>query len=384
MKFNNELEAQKWLIQSNSDYCLKIKENSFEFVENRNYENLVISIEEIENESDNFVYDIETEDGTFQAGLGSLIVKNTDSIYTKFVLPDQESLSEEEKIHRIYDISIECAKRISETFKAPIELEMEDLKYPIALYSKKRYVYRCLERNWKREIKDNGIVYKGLQMVRRDSCPYVKKVANPILHELMYNRDIEKAKNLAIESVKNLLEGKVNISDLVITKSLKASYKETNKAGNKLKQPAHWFLSKKIKARSPGNEPKPGSRVSFIFIENKDKTAQQSDRVEDPIYAEENKIKPDYLYYLDRQIASPLETIFSVLIKKENGELYTLDKNSKLTKEYKRECANQLWGKLKMEFENKSKGQTQINQFFKKKIKSLENFDSDEDEIISD
>ena len=33
-----------------------------------------------------YVYDIETEDGTFGAGIGDIIVSNTDSVFFKFVL----------------------------------------------------------------------------------------------------------------------------------------------------------------------------------------------------------------------------------------------------------------------------------------------------------
>ena len=392
--FETQIDAQIWLIDNDQN------DWNFELVQNRNGETFymftpiesenpdvfgdeIISIEEIDTVYENYVYDIETEDGTFQAGLGSMIVKNTDSIYTKFVVPGQDDMSEDEKINKIYDISVECAKRISATFKKPIELEMEDLKYPIALYAKKCYVYRCIERNWKRDIKDNGIVFKGLQMVRRDSCPYVKKIANPIIHELMYNRDIDKAMKLARESVRNLLDDKVDIDCLVISKSLKAKYKETNKAGNNLKPPAHWFLAQKIKERSPGNEPKPGSRVPYVFIQNKDKTAQQSDRVEDPIYTTENKIKIDSLYYLDKQIASPLEKLFSVIIKNKDNELFPLDKHNKLTKLYKKECAKLMWEDLRKTYENKMNGQRQLNHFFKKvpKIEEMEEIDSD-DEII--
>ena len=42
------------------------------------------------NNYNNFVYDIETEEGVFQAGVGSLIVKNTDSIFCKFPVTNEK------------------------------------------------------------------------------------------------------------------------------------------------------------------------------------------------------------------------------------------------------------------------------------------------------
>ena len=381
--FLDPLEAQRWYLSNGKDYTHSYKNGKYVFTRGTTDTNKIISIDEI-GETDDYVYDIETEDGTFQAGVGCNIVKNTDSIYTKFTLPDQNKMSDNEKLDKIYDISEECAKRISDTFKNPIDLEMEDIKYPIALYSKKRYVYRQMTRNKKGEIQDDGIVAKGIQTVRRDNCNYVKKVCNPILEEMMYGRDIEKAKNMAIQCIKDLLERKVDIYDLVITKSLKSKYKTLNSAGHKMSEPAHWHLSQKMKKRDPGTAPKAGSRVPFVFIENSNKNALQADRVEDPEWVLNNpkSCKTDMLYYLDKQLVSPLETIFQVVIFRQDGTLYPLDKHNKISKEYKREIANQMWETIRQGYINKTKGQKQISDFFgKPKIEDLDDVSSD-DEIL--
>lgn len=381
--FLDPLEAQRWYLSNGKDYTHSYKDGKYIFTRGSTSTNKIISIEEI-GETYDYVYDIETEDGTFQAGVGCNIVKNTDSIYTKFTLPDQDKMSDSEKLDKIYDISEECAKRISDTFKNPIDLEMEDIKYPIALYSKKRYVYRQMTRNRKGEIQDDGIVAKGIQTVRRDNCNYVKKVCNPILEEMMYGRNIEKAKNMAIQSIKELLDRKVDIYDLVITKSLKEKYKTINSAGNKMSEPAHWHLSQKMKKRDPGTAPKAGSRVPFVFIENSNKNALQADRVEDPEWVLNNpkSCKTDMLYYLDKQLVSPLETIFQVVIFRQDGTLYPLDKHNKISKEYKREIAKQMWETLRQSYINKTKGQKQISDFFgKPKIEDLDDISSD-DEIL--
>ena len=53
-----------------------------------------------------------------------VIYGDTDSIYTKFTLPGQEKMNKEELLDRIWDVSGECAYRISETFQKPIDLEL--------------------------------------------------------------------------------------------------------------------------------------------------------------------------------------------------------------------------------------------------------------------
>lgn len=392
----NAVEMQEFLVNQKTQSQYKLGYEDGVYIASKHSgkllpSNRVLSIEQIPYDEDQYVYDIETEDGTFQAGVGSIILKNTDSVYTQFTLPGQDSMTEDEKLKAIFKVSEECADRISKTFKKPIELEMENLKYPLILFSKKRYIYRCMEKNNKGEIFDSGVEVKGFQTVRRDNCKLVKKICNPIIDKIIYERNIEGAKDLARQYIKDLLDNKIDINDLVITKSLQESYKETNKVGNKLKPPAHYFLAQKIKARNPGSEPKAGSRVPFIFIENENKNALQQDRVEDPEWALEHpsECKPDVLYYLDKQIASPLETLFSVLIPQSDGNIYPLDKNGKISKECCDEVARQLWLNPRRQKENKNKKQTQMDQFFKPEkkvciIQTVDEYVDSDDEIFSD
>ena len=329
-----------------------------------NVNDKIIHIEEIDSDDyEDYVYDIETEDGTFQCGPGCMILKNTDSIYTKFTIPDQDKKSKEEVMKEIFKVSEECAERITETFKKPIELEMEKVMYPCLLFSKKRYVNLY----WEQPEKPKEIDAKGIQLVRRDNCPLVKKISIPILEKIMYDQDIEGAIKIARKNIKDLLDNKVPIKDLIISKSLKSRYNDTNKNGDKISKPAHWHLAQKMKKRDPMTAPKPGDRVPYIFIENKDKNALQADRLEDPEWAEKNKDKcsPDVLYYLDRQISSPLETLFSVLVKDKDGNPYPLKDGTKITKECKNEIARLLWANAKRRKENKLKGQAELSDWFK-------------------
>ena len=61
-----------------------------------------------------------------------------------------------------------------------------------------------------------------------------------------------------------------------------------------------------------------------MFIENSDKNALQADRVENPIYAAKHPdtCKPDVLYYLERQLQSPLITLFELIVTDKNGKKF--------------------------------------------------------------
>ena len=70
-------------------------------------------------------------------------------------------------------------------------------------------------------------------------------------------------------------------------------------------------------------------------------------------------------------------------MQKPGGGIYPLDKHGKISKECKRETARQLWGISLRRKENQMKGQSQINDFFKKNKAIIEddndNSDSSED-----
>lgn len=362
--FKDPVEAQEFFLQQSNPIFWHFSFEDDKYVlerkDNEKVTDEIISIEEIESDFP-YVYDLETEDGTFQCGPGSLIVKNTDSIYTKFTIPGQQDLPKIEMMKEIFKVSNECAERITKTFKPPIELEMEKVMFPCLLFSKKRYVNLY----WEQPEKPKEIDAKGIQLVRRDNCPLVKKISNPVLEKIMYEQDIEGAQRLVRKYIKDLLENKISIDDLVISKSLKSVYNDTNKLGNKISKPAHWHLAQKIKERDPMTAPRAGDRVPYIFIENNDKNALQKDRVEDPEYAKEHNIKPDVIYYLEKQIESPLVTLFSVLVKDpKTNEIYPLDHRGEISKECKKRIAELLWENSKIRKKNQLKGQTQINDWF--------------------
>lgn len=368
-RFKCAIQAQEYLLsRHDSKYCALNYENDeyiLNFCPGKEASSKVIKIEPLERTKEHeYVYDIETEDGTFQAGVGCMILKNTDSIYTQFTLPGQENMTDDEKLEKIFEVSTECANRISATFKKPIELEMEKVMYPCLLFSKKRYVNRYYEKT-KNGIECSGIDAKGIQIVRRDNCKLVKKICNPVLEKIMYEKDVEGAMKVAREHINRLLNNKVDIEDLVITKSLKSHYNDTNKNGLAITKPAHWHLAQKMKERDPMTCPKAGDRVPYIFVETDNVNAQQKDKVEDPEYAKENGCRPDVIYYLERQIQSPLETLFSVLVRNKDNQLFPYTEKGAISKECKREIAKQLWDNAKRKKENAKRGQFEIEKWFK-------------------
>ncbi len=279
---------------------------------------------------DDYVYDLETDDGTFSTQDG-LILKNTDSCYVKFdvdksVYPDDDTHAYMKEHFRLAE---ECAKAVTKTFKPPIELEFEKVMSPFLLFAKKRYAY--LE--WTKPTVSNHIDYKGIQIVRRDNCQYVKDVSIDVLNKIMYEKDIKAAENIAREGINNLLNDKVPINKLVISKSLNKYYKKDGM--DVLWETAevsfpHVRLAQSLMKLDPMGHPKPPDRVPFVYIKTKDKKALQWERVAHPDYMGKNKIDP--LYYLDKQLISPIDMLFELLID-DPSVLYTEERIKRQNKD---------------------------------------------------
>jgi hypothetical protein len=253
--------------------------------------------------TEDFVYDLETEDGTFQAGIGQMIVKNTDSCYVIF----PEPVDQDGTLTTLFKKAEHAAKEISKTFKKPIELEFEKFMYPLILVAKKRYMYV----EWTDPKKHNGeIEAKGVELVRRDNCPYVKETLDAVLYPIMFENNVELGISRAQEFIDNLLTGNVDIKKLILSKNLKNDYKKPETI-------AHYQLVQKMILRDPNSAPKPGDRVPFVYVDIGDPKALSWKKVEDPEYVVQNNIPIDCLYYLEHQLKNPLKTIFDILL----GEL---------------------------------------------------------------
>lgn len=254
-----------------------------------------------------YVYDLETEAGSFQAGVGDLIVKNTDSVMVKF---NVGKLKGKEAIKKSFELGEEAANRISETFKKPIELEFEKVYYPYLLYSKKRYAGLM----YTKPEKPDYIDAKGIQLVRRDNAPFVKDISSKVLNKIMYEFDIDGAMCMVQEIAKDLLYNKIDIKDLIVSKSMKDNYKNEN-------QP-HLAVAKKIEERNPGSGPKSGERIPYVFVNTGNSKHKQFEKAEDPQYVIEKKLPIDVMYYLEHSLSSPLKSLFEIFINEPEKILF--------------------------------------------------------------
>ena len=97
-----------------------------------------------------FVYDLTTSNHHFAAGIGNMIVHNTDSVFFTFNLQDPktgENIRGKKALEITIEIAQDAAHLCSSFLKPPMDLTYEKTLMPFVLLSKKRYVGMLYETN---------------------------------------------------------------------------------------------------------------------------------------------------------------------------------------------------------------------------------------------
>ena len=119
-----------------------------------------------------YIYDIQTGNHHFAAGVGQIVVHNSNYIYFPHLKNAQET----------WDYAIEVADEVTKLFPPPIKLEFEEEIYAFFfILSKKRYMYRkCLRDG----VIDQKIGKKGVLLARRDNSKFVRETGKIFLTSL--------------------------------------------------------------------------------------------------------------------------------------------------------------------------------------------------------
>ena len=266
-----------------------------------------------------FVEDHYTKDNGYEHD-AVVVYGDTDSVMVKF--GDME-------MEKVFKLSEDAAEKCSALFPHPILLEFEKVYYPYLLMNKKRYAGLM----WTNMEKYDYMDTKGLETVRRDNCQLVRDVIQTSLNKILIGKNVEGAKHYVKKQISDLLQNKMDISRLVITKSLNKGAEYALGIGGKKEdykmKAAHVELAARMKKRDAGSAPQMGDRVPYVMTQGI-KGAPAYDRGEDPIYVLENSIPIDSKWYLTNQLEKPLTRIFEPIIDNVQGELLSGDHTRKI------------------------------------------------------
>lgn len=323
------------------NYTFKSYADKIQIVEGE-ADNKIIDIQTLHDKYYGYVYDIETRSGVFHGGVGDLILKNTDSIFCKFPLIDKNKKEVYGKDALPYAIEVgkHVEKHIVTEMPKPQKLNYEKTLYPFILFSKKRYVGNLYEMDINKfKQKSMGIVLK-----RRDNAPIVKTIYGGIIDIILNKQDLKESLEFLREELTKLVDGKYPIEDLIVSKSLKSSYKDPTKIPHKV-------LADRIGARDPGNKPQVNDRIPYVYI-NVPNAKLQGDKIENPDYIKENNLTPDYLHYITNQIMNPVLQLYALCLEELPNYTEEVDYWVKIEEDLKKKPLYQNDVKRKNRMEN--------------------------------
>ena len=258
-----------------------------------------------------YVYDLTTENHHFAAGIGNMIVHNTDSVFFKFNLTDPETgakIINREALGITIELAKEAGNLATKFLKRPHDLEYEKTFWPWCLLSKKRYVGMLYEND-----PDKGkIKFMGIVLKRRDNAPIVKDIYGGIIDIIMKERNVERTIEYVKTCLQNIVDEKYPMDKLIVAKALRGFYKNPN-------QIAHNVLANRIGDREQGNRPKSGDRIPYVYIVVENKKALQGEKIETPHFIIENQLKINYAFYITNQIMKPIQQLFALVLENMTG-----------------------------------------------------------------
>jgi len=233
-----------------------------------------------------------------------IVYGDTDSVFAN--IPKSmcdTNCSQEELIAKVDKIGTEMGEFCTQAFLPPNDLEYEKFYYPILLKGKKRYAGHKFEPGLAPKLD-----VKGFECIRRDFAPIVSKTQKMVLVKLCKENDVQGAIDYAREMVVKLLENKVSIEDLTMSKQL------TRKPEDYKNPMPHTILAKRLQATQPAHiAPKTGDRIPFIIRPGYkgEKTCMRAVTPED---VENGHASADTRWYLSNQLEQPLRRIFEMVM----------------------------------------------------------------------
>ena len=278
---------------------------------------------------------------------GELVYGDTDSNYINF--PLMKDKTDEE----LWKYSEFVADELTKLFPPPIKLEFEGQLYPFFfILTKKRYMYRKVEKKGNKLVYSDSIGKKGVLLARRDNSNFVRVVYEGVINRIADKTDKDLVLYWVLEQINKMFSGCNQHSDFVVTKAVGNSggfqaEAFTNEKGvrkakvgdytvkilssdptereEQLKQkgaeneeeyyllslPAQVQLAERMQRR--GQRVDAGSRLEYLITDPERHTAKQYEKVECAEYYAKHKyaIKIDYFYYL-KALANPLDQVLSV------------------------------------------------------------------------
>ena len=353
-KFSRQVDAADFYLKNDLsflNYRISFREGCYIIEESRDifHADMIVDIIDM-GVKDEYVYDFTTDNHHFAAGIGRMVVHNTDSImvktaYTKLMVevahkfdhkPTVDEVNQLAEQMGIADYSTEIASRfldhyhgfkeeyevcnemgehiahdISSHLPKPISLEFENVFVDSLFLMKKRYACVVLDRD-KMVVKRHPekMYTKGIMLARRDNCKWARELFREALYSILCGKNRQEVAEIVQDHIYRLLTWQVPMKDLEIIQKLGFDYKSDT-------YPLKLFSEH---LQDIGKPAKPNDRIAFIVSTKPNRLVEGgeaklghyyrlSETLREEISAGENSI--DYLYYIER-LKNDINQIFSI------------------------------------------------------------------------
>lgn len=215
-------------------------------------------------------------------------------------------------------------------FPPPLQVEPEK-NVVIFIFKKKKYAYYTINRDGSLALEKDGKTLKigtrGIIIVRRDNCAYLRDEYTKMLRAILSGAKITEVLRMVVDLVVSLLTNKVPIKQLAIIKALGSDYKNQNFAMN--------IFAEQLKTM--GRPAMPGDRLEYVVVTtNAEKRGEiekylgnkmrliemynESQETEEDGKTDEElkevglypKEEIDCMYYISKLFQNPIDQLFNV------------------------------------------------------------------------
>lgn len=245
-----------------------------------------------------YVYDLETENHHFGAGIGEMIVHNTDSSMVDLHIDDPK-----EAVRR----GLELAKEVSDLFPPPLRMEFEKAMRLLCI-RKKMYAAALIDKQGNHNLNPDKVMKKGILPARRDKAKWIRKIYIQVLMNILTRKSIVETFDLIVDSIRDLLAGKVDYKELLVIRQLGAHYKSETFAMK--------IFSDYL--RRHGKIVNPGDRLEYLIVKGEGENV--GPRMRSPeLYLERlgtpEEEEIDYQHYVVKVAMNPIDQLFSIGFK---------------------------------------------------------------------
>lgn len=215
-------------------------------------------------------------------------------------------------------------------FLTPIQIEFEKAMLMLCI-CKKKYAALIIDDKspnadykMENELDEDGniigkklyILIRGIVLARRDNCPCLKRIYLHILKGILTGMNFYEAFCYLIDSVNEILDGKINEKEFISTRQLGASYKSDS------------FFMKIFSDRLKlaGKIVNAGDRLQFLVCIIDKLEALMGERMflVDQFYESKGTLKIDYMYYIEKVLMNSIDQLMGTGFKNIISKLPTL------------------------------------------------------------